>query len=869
MSRAADYRAFLEGKIKLARPGGFEIDPARIHPMLKPHQRAIVQWAVRGGRRAMFCSFGLGKTFMQLETVRLTIEEAGGRGLIVLPLGVRQEFIRDAVTLGIPVKFIRRIEEADEAGIHLTNYETVRDGKLDPAHFTVASLDEASVLRGFGGTKTFREFMARFAGDARGGAKASEVRYRFVATATPSPNEYIELLSYAAYLGVMDVGQAKTRFFQRNSEKNDDLTLYPHKEREFWLWVASWAVFLQRPSDLGFDDTGYELPPMTVRWHEVPSDHSSAGADRAGQGRLFRNAAVSLSDAAKEKRDNLAARMAKLSEIITADPDAHRLIWHDLESERKAIEHAVPGAVTVWGSQDMEKREQAIADFSDGKIKVLATKPVIAGSGCNFQRHCHKAVFLGVGYKFNDFIQACHRVHRFLQPLPVEIDIIYSEAERDIRAALEAKWARHVEQAETMRALIREYGLASNALADGLTRTIGCERQEAAGETWRMVNNDCVAECSAMPAGSIDLIVTSIPFEGQYEYTPSYNDFGHTESSAEFWAQMDYLIPQLLRVLKPGRVCAIHVKDRITPGGINGFGFQTVTPISDTCTAAFTKHGFAFLGRKTIVTDVVRENNQTYRLGWTEQCKDGSRMGAGLPEYLMLYRKPPTDRSNGYADVPVVKEKPLSHDKAGGVVPYELGDAMIPSTGYSRSRWQIDAHGFTRSSGNRLIVPADLVGIEADAAWKLWKEHSLGTVYDFEHHVACCEAREARKELPKTFFLLPPHSWHPDVWSDITRMRTLNGAQSAAGRELHVCPLQFDIVDRAIVQFSMAGETVFDPFGGIGTVPYCAVKLKRRGLGVELNPDYWRDAIRYCELAEAEASVPTLFDLLEPAEAAE
>lgn len=384
-----------------------------------------------------------------------------------------------------------------------------------------------------------------------------------------------------------------------------------------------------------------------------------------------------------------------------------------------------------------------------------------------------------------------------------------------------------------------------------------------------MVNNDCVAECADMPADSVDLIVTSIPFEGQYEYTPSYNDFGHTESSAEFWAQMEFLIPQLLRVLRPGRVCAVHIKDRITPGGINGFGFQTVTPISDSCTAHFSRHGFAFLGRKTIVTDVVRENNQTYRLGWSEQCKDGSRMGAGLPEYLMLYRKPPTDRSNGYADVPVLKDKPLSRDKDGSVVPYERGDAMIPGTGYSRSRWQIDAHGFARSSGNRLIVPADLVGIEADAAWKLWKEHSLGTVYDFEHHVACCEAREARKELPKTFFLLPPHSWHPDVWTDITRMRTLNGAQSAAGRELHVCPLQFDIVDRAIVQFSMAGETVFDPFAGIGTVPFCAVKLKRRGVGVELNADYWRDAIRYCELAEAEASVPTLFDLLEPAEAAE
>jgi hypothetical protein len=783
----ADYRRFLEGKVRLAGSSGVPVGPLQIHPLLKPHQRAIVQWAVGGGRRAIFASFGLGKTIMQLEIVRLTLDHAGGRGLIVLPLGVRAEFVRDAATLGIVVKFIRTIEEADATGIYLTNYETVRDGKLDPAHFTVVSLDEASVLRGFGGTKTFREFMALFAGDARRAGRSNEIKYRFVATATPSPNEYIELLAYAAFLGVMDVGQAKTRFFQRNSEKNDDLTLYPHKEKEFWLWVASWAVFLQRPSDLGYDDTGYVLPEMKVRWHEVPSDHSKAGQERDGQQRMFRNAAASLSDAARERRDNLGPRVAKLTELIAADPEPHRLIWHDLESERHAIAKAVPDAVAIWGKQDLEEREQRVADFSDGKIKYLAAKPVLAGSGCNFQRHCHKAIFLGVGYKFNDFIQACYRIQRFLQGRPVEIDIIYSEAERDIRATLEEKWARHNEQAAIMSALIREYGLASSALADTLTRTIGAERREVAGEHYRLINNDCVEETRAMPADSVDFIVTSIPFEGQYEYTPSYNDFGHTENSAEFWAQMGYLIPELLRVLKPGRVCAIHVKDRITPGGINGFGFQTVTPISDYTTAHFTRHGFAFLARKTVVTDVVRENNQTYRLGWTEQCKDGSRMGAGLPEYLMLFRKPPTDRSNGYADHPVVKTKPLSLDKNGNIVPYEQGDAMIPGTGYSRSRWQIDAHGFTRSNGNRFLQPADLVGIDADAAWKLWQAHSLSQVYDFEHHVACCEAREARKELPKTFFLMPPHSWHPDVWTDVTRMRTLNGAQHAAGRELHIC----------------------------------------------------------------------------------
>lgn len=241
------------------------------------------------------------------------------------------------------------------------------------------------------------------------------IRYRFVATATPSPNDYIELLAYAAYLDIMDVAAAKTRFFRRNSEKADQLTLHPHKEEEFWLWVASWALFVQKLCDLGFDDHGYQLPYLDVHWHELPSDHTRAGTEKDGQGRLFSNAAVGVVDAAREKRESLPARIAKLQEIRALSPSGHRIIWHDLEAERHAIEAAVPDVVSVYGAQDLDEREQAIVDFSDGKFAELAAKPVIAGAGCNFQRHCHQAVILGIGFKFRDFIQAVHRIQRFGQ----------------------------------------------------------------------------------------------------------------------------------------------------------------------------------------------------------------------------------------------------------------------------------------------------------------------------------------------------------------------------------------------------------------------------------------------------------------------
>lgn len=858
------YEEFLKSKVRFAQNEGFEIDDSEINPALKPHNKLMVKWMVNGGRRACFASFGLHKTVTQLETVRIVLKRTGGRGLIICPLGVRQEFKRDAINIlgwKEAPKFIRRIEEAEETGIYLTNYESVRDGKLDPRLFNVASLDEASVLRGFGGTKTFREFMRLFTGDAGPAADlrftkefastnglsrrgTQLVPYRFVATATPSPNEYIELLAYADFLGIMDVSQAKTRFFKRDSTKADKLTLHKHKEEEFWLWVASWALFVTKPSDLTNDendDAGYVLPPLDIRWHEIPSDHSTAGMEKWGQYRMFRNSAIGLQEAAKEKRDSLSARIQKMLEIRNEDLSAHRIIWHDLEAERYAIEKAIPTSVSIYGNQDLDEREQAVIDFSDGLIQELAAKPVIAGSGCNFQRHCWWAIYTGIGFKFNDFIQSIHRLLRFLQEHQVRIDLIYTEAEREVRKKLEIKWNNHNKLVKNMTDIIKKFGLSHAAMAQVLTRKMGVERVEVSGANFRLVNNDSVKEMKRMANNCVGLILTSIPFSTQYEYSPNYADFGHSENNSEFFQQMDYITPEMFRTLMPGRIAAIHVKDRIIPGGMTGLGFQTVYPFHIDCFNHYKKHGFEYLGMKTIVTDVVRENNQTYRLGWTEQCKDGSKMGVGMPEYLLLFRKPQSDTQKAYADIPVVKSKKK----------------------YTRSRWQTDAHGFARSNGDRLLKPEELASLEHDAIFKLFRDYSLNNVYDFEQHVTIAETLEATGKLPTSFMLLQPQSWSEDVWTDITRMLTLNGSQWSKGKEMHLCPMQFDIADRVIEQMSNPGETVLDPFGGLMTVPYRSILKGRFGLGIELNKTYFLDGASYCKAAELNMSMPKLFDITE------
>lgn len=834
------YREFINSKIVIAKEHGVsDVSLSDIHPLRspwrwKPHEKDVILWACRGGRRAIFASFGLGKTVMQLEILRLILEREGGKGLIVCPLGVRQEFSRDArEKLGIEIRFVRSQAEVKDDGIYLTNYESVREGKLNPAAFTATSLDEAAILRSFGGTKTYREFMKAF----------ESVKYRFVATATPDPNEYIELLAYAAYLGVMDVSQAKTRFFKRDSVHADRLTLHPHKEEEFWLWVASWAIFLQKPSDLGYDDAGYDLPPLEIKLHEIAVEETGGGAERDGQSRMFRDAVGGVTSAAREKRETIGARIEAMKSILCESQNDRFLIWHDLEAERHAIEKAAPETVSVYGAQDLEERERAIIDFSEGKIKYLAAKPVLAGAGCNFQRFCHRAIFLGIGFKFNDWIQAIHRIHRFLQERPVVIHLIYASSEKGILDILFKKWERYKKQTAKMAEIISKYGLSQRGLMEKMQRSVRAKRMEVYGENYKMVCNDCVEEAPLLTDNSVGLVLTSIPFSTQYEYSPSYQDFGHTESNAQFFEQMNFLTPHLLRSLMPGRLAVIHVKDRIVPGGLTGLGFQTVYPFHADCIRHFTSHGFGFMGMKTIVTDVVRENNQTYRLGWTEQCKDATKMGVGMPEYLLLFRKPPTSNERSYADSPVVKSK----------------------SDYTRGRWQIDAHGFARSNGNRPLSPEDLDGVPHDVIFKLFRKYTSEQVYDFERHVKLAETLDDAGKLPVTFMLLQPASWSPEVWTDVARMRTLNSLQSQKGKQMHLCPLQFDIARRVIAQYSMAGETVLDPFAGIGTVPMCAVEAGRKAIGIELCESYWYDACAYAEAAERRMAVPSLFDVTEEA----
>lgn len=830
-----EYLDFLEKKIVIADSYGIEIDKEDINPIALPHQKDIIHWAVAGGRRAIFASFGLGKTLMQLEIARLIIRETKKPFLICMPLGVVGEFRddNDLLNTGFKIKYITDSDsvDVDELAIYVTNYERIRKGDVQADKFGGVSFDEASILRNLK-TETTNYVLKHF----------KDVNFRFVATATPTPNDFIEILNYADYLGVIDRGHALTRFFQRDSTKAGHLTLYENKKEEFWKWVSSWAIFINKPSDLGYNDEGYNLPKLNFNEIEVENISDEVIFNKHGDIVLVKDLTKSLIDTSREKRETINLRVEKAFEIVNENPNESWILWHHMEAERTALESKFKNfdLRSVYGSQKNSEKEDLLIGFKHKEFKVLSTKPKIAGSGCNFQHACSNMVFVGIDYKFNDFLQGIHRAYRFRQSKEVNVYAIFTNNEREVLKALKEKWRKHIELQTEMINIVREYGLNTDKITADMKRQIFANRRSAEIGGAKLFNEDTVVIHNEMPDNSTDMILTSIPFGDHYEYSDNYNDMGHNDGNDEFFKQMDFLTPNLLRTLKPGKIAAIHVKDRIRYSYQNGTSFTTIDDFSGKTVAHFVKHGFYLVGKITVTTDVVRENNQTYRLGWSEQCKDATKMGVGLPEYVLLFRKRPSEMNNAYADEPCMKTKQQ----------------------YSIDNWQLDAHAYWKSSGDRFMSFDELVTADPKAIFNRWKNFDKENIYNFQEHLKVCSDLEKAGKLSRLFMTIPPNSPTDMVWTDVNRMRTLNANQANRKKEKHICPLQLDVIERLINRYSMEGDVINDPFGGLFSTAYKALEMKRKAISTELNPEYYDDGLFYIKSIEYKINVPTLFDSL-------
>jgi DNA methylase/Helicase conserved C-terminal domain len=837
-----NYNTFLEAKIEIAESFGVDIYPNQLSEILKPHQSAIVPWCIAGGRRAIFASFGLGKTLMQLELAKLVMQITNKPFLICMPLGVVGEFKRDNKLLntGYEIEYITDTDTINsyELKIYVTNYARVRMGDIDPDMVGGVSFDEGSAIRNLS-SDTTNYILSYF----------KSIRFRFIATATPTPNDLIEILNYADFLGVIDRGHALTRFFKRDPVKAGNLTLNTNKREEFWKWVSTWAVFINKPSDLGFDDTGYDLPPLHFYETEVKNYSDAPILDKQGNYVILKEGVKKgAPNTFKEKGESIDIRVAKAVEIVKGNPGKRFVLWCHIDKEQRALEKAFKeyNYVSVFGSLSNKQKEDRLIDFSDGKYDILISKPEIAGSGCNFQHVCHNMIFVGINDKFNDFIQAIHRIFRFGQRFDCNVWAIFTQNEYDILKRTKAKWRAHIDLNTEMINLVRHYGLNTDKVREDMKRQMfNAPRRHIIGGA-EVVNNDAVYEWSKRPSNSIGLNLSSWPFGDHYEYSDNYNDFGHNDGNRAFFKQCGFLTPNLYRTLMPGRVMAVHVKDRIRYGHQNGVRFPTIDDFSGDCIRHCKRNGFHYVGRITITTDVVRENNQTYRLTHGEQLKDGSVKGVGLPEYVLLFRKPPSGRQNGYADDPVVKK---------------IDEYLL-------SLWQLDAHAYWKSSGNRFLSSQELKETDLKKIIRLWKEYDKTHIYDFKEHLRVTEDLDRIKvgkfsKLSKEFMTLPPTSGNDLVWTDINRMNTLNANQVNRKREKHICPLQLDIIERLIYRFTNKGDVVGDPFGGLFSTAYKALEMGRKAFSTELNPDYYDDGLFYLKSIEYKINVPTLFDLIE------
>lgn len=854
------YQDYLLKKIKVAERHGVKVSADRMHPSSLPAQKKIVPWALEMGAALIATDPGSGKTHMGAEVLRLLHEEKGGKMLVVTELDAMETWVSqdpevgEGVRLGVKMEYVRNTAEAMKSDCYIvvTNYERLRDGGFDLKMFTGVWLDEGNYVKNIGSETT--EAIKQ---------QLKKVMYKWIATATPCPNELLEIINYADVLGICDRGQILTRFFQRNSTKAGELTLHPQHAEDFYLWLFSWSVWMTTPGDIGLSDEGYKLPKLIVNWHEVPMDVAiEGGVERDGQAKIYADSANSLPEAAKIKKQSMMARLGYALGLIAENPDDHYIIWHHLEAERLLLKEALMKRTEgmdltekvyyaeIYGKQQCTDRVTTITAFTKGQIQILGTKPDCSGVGCNFQKHCHRSIAMGLNHSWDEFFQAIiKRVHRYGQYHDVIIDALYVRAEQAIVDNIKRKWAEHDLMRATMAEYQRKYGLGNSKYIEEKRRSFMLERKVYAGKEvdgvapWELVNTDAVYEWQQRPENSVDLIVSSFPFGNHYEYTDKYNDFGHNATNGEFFEQMDYLIPELLRTLKPGRIAAIHLKNRIHYGSVTGLGFSIFHRFTHDVCAAMEKHGFYTMGFHYVPTCVVGENNQTYRLTYGELQKDSTKMGAGIPEEIWLFRKAPTTTDNAYADVPV------THD----------------TDEYSLAAWQIDADAMWGSSGDRYLTPAEIKKMDIKKLRKWWDEHSPNKVYDYDKHVQLLKDLDAQRKLSRTWTTLPMRSNTPFIWNDVNRMHGLNMEQSRRKQRNHICPMPFDEVDRLIELYSNPGELVADPFGGLGTTGVRALKKGRRALLTELNETYATCAATYLRETEAKNEVPTLFDQLQMA----
>ena len=732
----SDYREFLEKKKQFNVVAGFDVGD--IDYGLFDFQQAIVKWACKRGRAGIFADTGLGKTAMQLAWADQVMRETGGRILILAPLCVAQQTVAEGSRIGVDVEYARKGDDV-KGRIVITNYEMM--DHFNPADFIGVVLDESSILKSLTG-KIRTSLIENF----------QKTPYRISCTATPSPNDFMELGNQSEFLGVMTRTEMLATYFIHDGGDTSKWRLKGHGKTRFWEWMATWAICIRSPADIGFDGSRYVLPGLEIHQHSVE-------AQFIPDGQLFPVIAQTLSDRRSAKRSSLDDRV-NLAVDIAGAADEYFIIWCHLNDESSELKKLIPHAEEVYGSLDFDEKESRIHRFSSGSSKFIITKPSITGFGLNWQ-HCHNMIFVGMDDSYESYYQAVRRCYRFGQKHKVNVHIISSESEGEVKKNIERKAAQADEMSRQMVAHMRKF---TTMEIKGISiEKSDYSRDLKSGDGFDLHLGDCVEVTQEMDDESIDYTVFSPPFASLYTYSNSDRDMGNSRNHSEFYAHFEYLIGELFRVTRSGRLLSFHCMN--LPATIQNDGFIGIKDFRGELIRLFVDAGWIFHSEVVIWKDPVTAMQRTKAIGllYKQLKKDSCISRQGIPDYLVTMRKP--------------------------------GDNPSPVTKH----------------------PDEFpVG--------LWQRYAS------------------------------------PVWMDINPSNTLQFRSAReSDDERHICPLQLEVIERAIDLWTNSGDLVYSPFAGIGSEGYVAIQKGRRFVGAELKRSYWDLACR--NLASSKSSQGILLDL--------
>jgi DNA modification methylase/superfamily II DNA or RNA helicase len=707
-----EYSEFLKTKRLMVQSVGKEVKPDALNATLFPFQRDLVVWACRKGRAAIFADTGLGKTRISLEIARLLELKT----LIVAPLSVAKQTIREGEKIGVAVVYSN--DGIAASTITITNYEHVH--KFDAKLFDVVMLDESSILKALTG-KIRKAVTDQF----------KQTKYRFCFTATPAPNDITEIANHAEFLGVMSRVDMLATFFVHDSD-GDGWRLKKHAEEPFFRWLASWSISIRKPSDLGYSDEGYILPPLTV-------DPILVKYEYVPDGQLFNTGLKGITDRNKVRRGTMKARGEVLAELIQKDTDQW-IVWCGFNEEAKLMEKLLPGAKQIEGSQSPDEKAALLEQFQNGEYRILITKTSIAGFGINLQ-NCHKQAFMGMNDSWEQYYQAIRRSYRFGQKETVKVYIALSELEKPV---LENVQSKEIEALRLSQNLIKHVAQFEKQELQGKESDWSYKTADVASETYTLRLGETTERIKEIADNSVDLSIFSPPFMSLYTYSPTERDLGNSRNAAEFFEHFNFIIDELLRITAPGRLACVHVSQ--VPAMKQYDDYIGLKDFRGDVIRAFDARGWIYHGEVCIDKDPQAQAIRTKSKGllFVSLEKDSSWLRQALADYILVFRKPGDN------------QKPIT--------PLQNGE-------------------MTRED---------------------WIE------------------------------------WARPIWYGIKETNTLNAAEArGADDERHICPLQLGVIERCVKLWSNPGETIFDPFGGIGSTGYVAVKNKRKAALCELNPNYF------------------------------